>query len=49
MTQEELTHMEANSCPELKQWLIESYHFRVIEYINKKVFGEERSSEALDL
>ena len=38
---EELAYMEANSGQELWKWLVESYHYHVIDYMNKLIFGED--------
>ena len=33
--------MEANSGQELWKWLVETYHYRVIDHMNKLIFGED--------
>ena len=33
--------MEATSGTELYKWLVESFHYRVIDYMNKLIFGED--------
>jgi len=40
-TEEELTYMEATSGEELYKWLVESFHYHVIDYMNKLIFSEE--------
>lgn len=40
-TAEELTYMDATSGTELYKWLVESFHYRVIDYMNKLIFGED--------
>jgi hypothetical protein len=40
-TEEELTYMEATSGEELYTWLVESFHYHVIDYMNKLIFSEE--------
>ena len=38
---EELAYMEAKSGQDLWKWLVESYHYRVIDHMNKLIFGED--------
>ena len=45
---EELAYMEAKSGQDLWKWLVESYHYRVIDHMNKLIFGED-VHKALDL
>ena len=37
----ELAYMEATSGQQLWKWLVESYHYRVIDHMNKLIFGED--------
>ena len=43
----ELAYMEANSGDELWKYLVESYYFRVLDHMNKLIFGED-AHKALD-
>ena len=38
---DELTYMKATSGEELWTWLVESYHYCVIDHMNKFIFGED--------
>ena len=40
-TSDELGYMEATSGEELCKWLKEAYHYRVVDYLNKDIFGED--------
>jgi len=40
-TSDELGYMEATSGEELCKWLKETYHYRVVDYLNKDIFGED--------
>eukprot|EP01083_Nonionella_stella_P022564 62403_1 len=47
-TQRELNMNNVTTGAGLKTKLIEAYHYRVMDYMNLKVFGQEKSCEALD-
>ena len=40
---DELTYMKATSGEELWKWLVETYHYCVIDHMNKLIFGEDVS------